>query len=624
MNDADRRDVLTALRKTLRITDGECDAKAHPLVALWSSAELDICKTIVDCFAQYTNLQDWLDAEAMANTERAQIKHNLDELVAKHKDSSDATMRDLLATIAVESRSLGKSPTPYQLRELSLKVIVAKRIDGYKNSKRSDNYAATTLSRVGDKDALVCFLKTTDELAVALNAKFLTVAKEEFFLAGFLRAHLDGPRKKQNILNVLEEPLCYAQEPDVQFFAQEAYALEDALLQTSPARYPPNYRQPMGFSAKVLKTIGLRHRHPYYSARLACAALMMLRCPVGELSCRKWALRIFLSKQAVRQQVYEIPIELDLSGASDFAKAVYQHYNELNRTPGGKEAFFAKPLTSEYNAAWEWQESLGKDGSTAVAAEELLKGTRGDASFVLKVLGKLLQSNCPNVAPIALAGKLGAYFQDKVLLGEPTCKDGDKDGPDSATAQIKKIRNLCNYVALNSSNMHVDRVVGGIIFTTVGSLYYEDWPDKRILRDDFKWKNHGPSDWKERTSYSHLENRFAPMAHLWLYGKGFQELVDHEIAEVGESLSNEGTTYLGDGDRFARFIFLIPKCRREATQKVLRDFPGEAAMKRVLHCLGGTESVEWLSLKSDLYEPIVFHKPLSPDNSMFKVSHSNE
>lgn len=625
MDEKTRKKVFFALHKKLKNSKGKSCYGEHPVLALWRSSDLDTCEAIVTGFAQYTNLQDRLAAEELQSLGPIQVKRLLENLVAKYEETTDSSFRELLELIQIKMETLDTNQTQNSLFPLCLQIVVARRIDTQVASKKVLNLAATALARDGDVDALIDFLGITDKVAVNLISMIPLNAKDEFLFAGYLHAHLAHPREGQSLINTKSEPILYIQEREVESFAQLAYSQEDAILRAEPDEYPADYTKPMGFSIADFGKIGRRHRHSYFSTRLACAALMLSRCSAGELSYRKWALLVLLSKPVVRRNVYEKSRLLDLTDASSFTKAVFQYYNETNKDFYSKK-FFQNGMTSEYSAAWEWQETLGKDGLTAAAAEQLLKGTRGDADFVLKVLTKLLKDSnyskdpIPSIAvKIALAGKFGVHFD--VIQGEPTYKYRKRDGYQYATEQIHNIQRLCHFVALNTPGTNKNPEVDGFIYTNVGILYYEDWPNKRILRQDFKLTNNGPSDWKKRSSNGHVgKDEFAPMDHLWLYGKGFQELVDQAIDEVGTSLAVGDTPYLGDGDRFTRFTLLIPKCPIDVYyEKTLSDFPGDAAMKRVLRYLGRTESVNGFNLKSDLFEPIDLRAPVLPENSMFKV-----
>lgn len=645
MDDELRKDVLQALIERLGVAADEIKYETHSLVSLWKHAPLQICEAIVECFALYACLPDHLAARELEGEGLFGINSMLNRLVEESTLTSSVgkEIAKQLKGVGAELRSKSP-PTPARLRELCLKIVVANRLAASDKSSRTPKLLKIVLTDVDNKNAFINFLAATNQLAVELGPTIPADTKNELSFAVFLHCHL-AVTQRSSILDVKSHPLSYASERDVEKIAQLTLELEFERLQAGRTEniYPIEYLQPLGFSAEDFRRTGRRYNHSYFSARLACAALMLRQCSQDELSVRWWILRIFLSEPKVRKNHPNIN-GFENMRVADFSKAVYQYYSKLHygNYGDGRDRVpdtFENPLTSEYSSAWEWQKTFGNNGQTARAANELLKGTYGDADFVLKVLRELLsnspkspQSNQFNVVeatvPVALASKFGVYFRNEPGVyqsGEPSCKYGykrtDESEADSATYQIKRIRTLCDSVCRTNPPAFSGKfVTKGKLAETVGYIYYEDGSNESKLREDFNWKSGPPTDWGERTSDKYVESENAPAsaAHLWLYGRSFQKLVDQAIAFVGKNQDNKDNLYLGDGGRYTRFVLLVPKCGADKGTKVLGDYPGDRAMRRVLHYLGGTDSIEGIKLKTDLYEPIAFRTCLNENNQMFR------
>lgn len=625
MDEPIRNGVKLALNEKIKDASGDCDVQKHPVLAFWSSAELVVCKTIVECFAQYTNLLDRLDAKDLQKNGRAQLRHEINNLNKNHKNTADETIGELLSEIARNAKLLDNLDSE-KLLALSQKVVFAKRICKSKSTTHTASLSELVLEN--EANSLVDFLAATDQIACRLNDDFKDIQKDKpLFLAGFIRAHQDGERRPDSLINALNPVFKYLEDSDVQELAQSALLLELEHIEDSDSPFPYNYQQPFGLSPEDLSKFEPRFRHSYFAARLAIAALMTSNNFANDSECCKTILKLFLLPHGQRGPILERRSAIACANASDFVKSVIAYYEETNICSGGKEAFYEHNLSSEYDSASQWRRTLGSEGAIAGAAQALLKGTVGDSKFVVNVMKTLREqgANYRDTVPIALTGKFGVYFdrlkdsvhQSNREVGEPTCKQGhDENLQDSATDQINIIQSICISVANNKSKKVIPANQIGFVYSNVGSIYFNAWPMWADLKDECNWTNDGPTDWKERTSDGHLHDDSAPKAHLWLYGSGFQKSVDEAI-ETAKKGANEQTLILGEGALYTRFILLIPKCRKTAKSKVLKDYPGDAAMKRVLHYIGRTESIQDLKIRSDLYEAIVLREPLSQTNNMF-------
>jgi DnaJ-domain-containing protein 1 len=360
MDKAARNKVCLALRKKLKDPSGRCYVSKHPVLALWRSSDLAICKAIVECFAQYTNLPDRLDAEDLKQKGGIELIRISDELIKKHSDTVDTAFRELLMHIARSVESLGENPKKDALLELCLKVVLVRRIDQPNFSKKPPNLSKTILNNDKYCDLLVDFLDATDQIAIELNAEFqIKKLDEPLFLAGYIRVHLDGERRRNSLLNCTGKDFEYLQNIDVQELAQKACLLEFNFESQHGRKlpFPFSYLQPFALTPEDLTGVNIRSRHyirfrpSYYAARLACAALMMSNSSEGDHECNRSLLRLFLLPHAEREKVYSPKQLPNLSGASGTAKSVFNYFGTENKKAGGKEATYLYSLSTEYDSA---------------------------------------------------------------------------------------------------------------------------------------------------------------------------------------------------------------------------------------------------------------------------------
>jgi hypothetical protein len=600
MNEMQHDMVLRLLREALSVpTDGSSD-QGQPMVCLWREAGLVACNALVTAYGYYTNIQDHVAAAGLAAGGWAALAARMEHI---HGHIANEPDDRLLAWLNHISRGLiDRTDDPGTWTSLSFQLAITARFAKCSGTDRKLEVATAVLSE--DCASLIAFLAATNQLASALRAKAPAQADAAFFLAGYVRAHLgDGNHQKHSLLGNRDGVLGYVHNEAVEAFAQEAYGMEQAMHEAGAGQFPVRYTSPLGLPADRLAGFGFRLRHAYFSARLACSALMLTERTDRLRPYCGWVLARFLSKN-YSEGIDALRKPKDAS--AKFADAVYVFYTD---SPGKVSG---PPLSSEYDSAAQWRNSLGLEGATASSAQALMTGTRDDAGFVREVFQSLQRDGHGHIASVAVASKLGVYFGAQ---SEPSCKSA-RGKPESATAQIGKMRFLCRATAAAmhpNGTMRFREDVG--IVPVTGSIYFSQWPDESDLNDGFDWMRDPLPAWRTLTSSSHIENLELIGAHLWLYGKRFQEAVDASIGRVGGAFDGGGQVFRGMGDTFSRFVFIVPQCN--TSSKELRDFPGIAAMKRVLRMLVRQGPIGGFDLQGELYDPIVRHTMSPSGGAMF-------